>query len=377
MVASINLSLSNIVNVAVLSAPTGLGLPNINTAALFTSEDPSPAFSGDYKIYKTPSEVETDFGSGSEAFAQATAFFAQNPNPLVSGGYLVIIPLETAETVQAAIARTIDQIFYFGILVDTAIATGPLALLATYVQSIDKMLFYGSATAGDIETGGDLDLFRSGSKTHARGLYYTVSAAAARLYAAAYAGRALSTDFAGSMTTQTMHLKSLAGIAADPGISQTVLGKCKAAGIDCYPTIAGISSVFSAGENAFFDDVYNQLWLKFALQVAGYNHLRQTNTKVPQTEAGVEGLKNAYRAVCAQAVVNGMAAAGSWSSPDTFGNPVDLRRNITDVGYYIYSLPVAQQLDADRQDRKAPVVQIAVKSAGAIHSTDVIVNVNL
>jgi hypothetical protein len=35
------------------------------------------------------------------------------------------------------------------------------------------------------------------------------------------------------------------------------------------------------------------------------------------------------------------------------------------------------QPQVDRQQRKSPVVQIAVKNAGAIHSVDIIVNFNL
>jgi hypothetical protein len=69
-----------------------------------------------------------------------------------------------------------------------------------------------------------------------------------------------------------------------------------------------------------------------------------------------------------------MLSAGlTWNSAETFGNPEDLRRNITDVGYYIYSQPIAQQLQAQREARIAPLVQIAIKLAGAIHSSDVLV----
>jgi len=46
---------------------------------------------------------------------------------------------------------------------------------------------------------------------------------------------------------------------------------------------------------------------------------------------------------------------------------------ITQKGYYTYSIPIAQQAQTDRELRKAPLVQIAVKRAGAIHSSDVLV----
>ncbi len=88
------------------------------------------------------------------------------------------------------------------------------------------------------------------------------------------------------------------------------------------------------------------------------------------------GLKSAYGQVMNQFVVNGAIAAGlQWNSGTTFGDPQDFQRNITDFGYYIYSQPIANQSQTLRNQRKAPLIQIACKLAGAIHSSDVIVNV--
>ena len=379
MSESLNLSLSNVVNVTVLGAPSGLGLPNINTVCLFSSETPGGTFgSGDYKIYLSPSDVAVDFGSGSDAHNIALAVFSQNPNILTTGGYMVIVPRSGGtEKIQTAIARVIDQIYFFGVLVDADISGSDFTDMTSYMQTVDKVLFFGSATAADIVTSsGRFDIVRSSSETHTRCLYCTVDQDTAILFAAAYAGRALSTDFSGSLTAQTMHLKSLATISPDPGVSQTVLASAVAAGAGVYVSIAGISGVFESGENSFFDEIYNELWFKAALQVAGFNYLRQTNTKVPQTEDGMDGLKGAYRKVCAQAVKNGFLAPGSWTSPDSFGSREALIRCITDIGYYVYSAPIADQAAADRADRLAPLIQIAVKAAGAIHKTNIIVTVN-
>jgi hypothetical protein len=109
--------------------------------------------------------------------------------------------------------------------------------------------------------------------------------------------------------------------------------------------------------------------------VAGFNFLAQANTKVPQTESGMDGLKGAYRQVCQQAVSNQYVAPGTWNSGSTFGNLVDFINNITGVGYYIFSSPIATQSQATRQARQAPLVQIAIKEAGAIQESTVIVNV--
>lgn len=382
--ANQTLDLANVITVSILAAPVGLSLPNVNTCALMSNEAKPAGWAGDqtYAVYTNPGDVATDWGLSSNAYAIALQFFAQNPNPLGTNGYLVIIPRQSA-SVLAAITANINKVFFFGVLVDSEYNADQATFLAlaTYVQSVNKMLFYCSSHTADFQPGGLLDLVRQASEQNVRCFYYgnaILNGAAAQqtqIFAGAYAGRALSTNFSGSLTAQTMHLKQLTGITPDQTITQTLLTAAGVAGVDLYVSISGYSCLFTSGANEYFDQAYSRMWLKFALETAGFNYLAGTNTKVPQTESGMTGLKDAYAKVLAQAVANGYLAPGAWYSATTFGNPQDLARNVSDVGYYIYSTPVAQQSPADRLLRKAPVVQIAAQEAGAIHSSAVIVNV--
>ena len=99
--------------------------------------------------------------------------------------------------------------------------------------------------------------------------------------------------------------------------------------------------------------------------------LKTTNTKVPQTPRGMEGLRNSYSAVCQQAINANILAPNNWNSIDTFGDPETFRNNIRDKGYYVYNIPISEQSQNDRDDRKAPLIQIAIKFSGAIHSSTV------
>jgi hypothetical protein len=186
----------------------------------------------------------------------------------------------------------------------------------------------------------------------------------------------MSTNFNGSHTTQTMHLKQISTVNPDTGVTQTILNNAKTIGASVYVSIAGRPSVLTAGANGFMDDTFNLNWLVGAIEVAGFNLLGQVSTKIPQTEAGMNQLKDAYRSVCDQAVSNGFVAPGTWNSGDVFGDPEDFRRNIQERGYYIYSSPVSSQSSADRALRKSPLVEIALKYSGAIHSSDVLIFVN-
>lgn len=285
------------------------------------------------------------------------------------------------EPVQDAITRTINEVYYFGTLIDF-IPTNFITL-ARYINSLDKMLFVASNVKADFASGGILGSLSTAGLNQARGLYYSDGVIQDTInFAAAYASRGLSVDFSGSLTAASMQVKQLVGFTPDTTLTQTDLNTCLATGVDIYPPfgfqgLVATGNLFTSGANGFFDQIYNQFWLKFALQVAGFDYLAQTNTKIPQTELGMDGLKNAYRAVMQQAVSNGISAPGSWTSSDVFGNPTVLKAAVLSIGFYVYSLPVTQQLPADRNLRKAPLVQIAAKMAGAIHTSSVIVQVNL
>lgn len=378
------IDLLNVISVTITPTPTNLGVPVINTVALISSETPS--WGDAFRIYVDATTVGVDFGTNTKAFAIATAFFAQQPNPLGTGGSLVIIPRQSSgsESIQAAILRTFNTVYYFGILIDQELNGVPstFSSLTAYIQTLDKLFFYASSQTADYQPGGLLDLVRSSSQTHTRCLYYNDGTALdTQLMAAAYASRGLSVNFTGSNTVLTMNLKSLVNIVPDTTVDQTALAAIQAAGVDCYVNIGSVSGsvpvLMTSGLNTFFDEVYNEFWFKFALQTAGFNFLRSASGKVPQTEIGMSALKGAYRAVCRQAITNGYAAPGAWTSATTFGDAASLIRSIGDVGFYVWSSPVALQTTADRAARKAPLVQIAVKTAGAIHSSAVIVEVNI
>lgn len=370
------IAISNVVTVSIATPPAGLADYKINNLLILTKEVPvnSP---GSYGVYRTPTDVGNDWGTDSEVYDMANLIFGQSPNILAGGGELIIAQQDNAETLAVAIARLNPLIFFGGILsAGYAASDAEILAAAIVVQPLNKMLFASSYLTASVDSAGLFDQIQKASETNTRCLLYTVSAAAARLFASAYGGRAMSVDFDGADTTLTMHLKDLVGIDPDPGITQTVLNKCKTVGADVYASIGGLPKVFCTGGNDFYDNVYNLNWLVFALTVAGFNALATTSTKLPQTEPGMSVLKGAYIEVLQRAVRNGFVAPGAWNSPELFGDPVALVRNVAEQGWYIYSLPVNLQSQTQREARQAPLVQTAIKFAGAIQSTSIVVNFN-
>lgn len=372
------LAISNVITIQVSQPGAGAGQYNTSNLAIFTNDTPGGGFGSlGYKIYLDPTGVATDFGTGSTTYKQALAVFSQQPNILANNGYLVVIPLLALETLDAAITRTVGLVQYFGVMSNTIESQADMLAAAAVLQTLNKIGFFVQSAGASILPGGSLDLLRTGGFTHSRGLYYNSALTLPLVMQASYAGRALSTNFNGSNTTETMHLKDLASVQPDESLTQTLLNEALLAGADTYPSIQGIPKVFCSGANDYFDNVYNLQWFVGALQVAGFNYLAQSSTKIPQTENGMDGLKGAYRQVCEQGVTNQFLAPGSWTNPTTFGNQSDLYQNVSQRGYYIYSVPVSQQNPASRAARLAPLIQIAAKYAGAIQQSTVIVNVNV
>lgn len=277
------------------------------------------------------------------------------------------------ETLKDAILRTYGSIAYFGVISnDYPTVDASILELARTVQTMDKLLFLASATSGNIA--GIFTTIKNAALSHTRCLYYSTALSDALDYMASYAGRGLSINFDGSNTVHTMNGKQLVGIEADSGLTQTIVTACGNAGVDVYGNF-GVARTLTSGENMFFDQIYTRLAFKLRLQIAGFNFLTTTNTKIPQTEEGMNGLKKAYRGICEKFVGNGTFAPGTWNSSTTYGDPEDHKRNIASYGYYIYSLPVAKQTQSEREARKAPAIYIAAKDSGAIHSSDVTVTV--
>lgn len=373
-------ALTNFINVSVATPPTGLAAFNVNNVLYMTKEIPV-SFTGPYEVFVSPAAVAAAMGSGSESFSAASNIFAQSPNILDGDGVLIIWPMGANDNISSVVLAASQDVFFGGVLFggyDPADAE--ITAAAATVQGMGAsgpLLFAPRYNVTAVQGGGVLANIQAASQTKTRGLLYTPGALPSRLMAAAYAGRGMSVDFTGSNTTITMQLKNLVNVLPDPGISQTILGQCETAGADVYiATAQNLSKVISTGGNDFFDNQDNLLWLVCALQVAGFNAIATTSTKVPQTEQGMNTLKNALILVLEQAVVNGFIAPGAWNSSEVFGSPVDMRRNILTTGYYIYSQPVNQQSQANRATRVAPTIQIAIKFAGAVQSVNIIVNFN-
>lgn len=377
MSTAFQIPLSYVINVTAVQPSRGLEPKQMGTILILTDEQPANAISGSYMIARTATAVATQWGTETETAQQAQMIFAQSPNILVGGGYVIVANYLEEETLSEAITRLSGEIYFEGILTTRDLTDDEAEAASTLVESMkDRILMlplYATTNLTGIAA-------QVANNIYTRPVIYLTGTGNAekklnsRLFAAAYLSRGLAVNYSGSRTTMTMNLKDLAGIAADTAISETILNQCATAGVDCFPSIEGLAKVFSnkhAGQ--YFDQVANSIWFVGALEIAYFNVLATTRTKIAQTDEDLGIAQKAIRQVCKQAVTNGYLAPGTWNSTDTFGDIDDFNRNIEEFGYYLYQQPVAEQSQTEREQRIAPLLQIAGKEAGAIHSGAILV----
>lgn len=277
------------------------------------------------------------------------------------------------ERVQDTYERSKKFIFYEAIITTEQETKDNIEVLAGLIQSQNKVALF---VFNDLEKALEIcESIKNKSYTKTRILYYGDSEYCNQ-FMAGYISKALSIDFNGNNTVYNLHIKEIVGIEADKTIDDDVLNQLKSMGVDCYVNIKGLGCIFTSGENDFIDNVIFKNWLKNSLEVAGFNCLRTANV-VPQTEKGMDTLKTSYQSVLEQAKIIGYVNGGEWNLPIIIGdNETVFKNNIRNFGYYIYSIPVAQQTRADRERRKATAISIGVKTSGAINSSDVLVYVN-
>lgn len=195
-----------------------------------------------------------------------------------------------------------------------------------------------------------------------------------RKLAVAYMARMHTVNFNGENTAITMNLKELP-IVAEP-IGDDLWVKLKNIGLDVYTTTKGEPNVLCSNGNGFVDNEYNLTAFVDSVQTDVFNLLKTTPTKIAQTERDGAALVDTAEKTSRRFARANVIGAGEWTNPATFDNVDVFKRAIRLNGFHWMLGSFADQPAADRQNRIAPVLQGAIKNAGAIHEVDVIILFN-
>ncbi|HCM64785.1 MAG TPA: hypothetical protein DIT05_19930 [Morganella sp. (in: Bacteria)] len=294
-----------------------------------------------------------------------------------NAGGLIVAP-QAAETAPEAVAVMADISggWYGLVIADDSLTDEDVLAVADFIESESLPRIYGHTVMKTTVLDADVDT-DIGSKLKAGNYSRTFwQYTSGKPYAAASLfGRMFTVNFNGNNTTITLKFKQEPTVTAETlKISQAAAINTKSGNVFVkYNNDTAIIQEGVMANGDFIDERHGLDWLQNYVQNNLFNLLYTRTTKIPQTDEGVTSLLTNVEQSLDQAVTNGFVAPGIWGG-DPFGalNTGDMLTK----GSYVYAPPVSTQAQSDREARKAPVIQCAIKLAGAIHYSDIIINVN-
>jgi hypothetical protein len=280
------------------------------------------------------------------------------------------------ETPVAALARVDGRGWYAAMFAASVALTDAQHLAnSAYIEAAADKHVYGATTAEAITLDPTNSTDLASQAMLADYMRTVLQYSITNAYAiASFFGRVLTVNFEGSNTTLTAKFK------VQPGVIPELLTGAQASTLankrcNTYVQYNNGTSIVEEGVmsgRAYWDEIHGLDWLANRIQNDMWNLLYQS-PKVPQTNPGVHMLVNKADGGLSQGVINGLIAPGVWNAPG-FGTLAygDYLAN----GWYTFANSVDTQAQSDREARIAPLIQIAVKLAGAIHFANVLINVN-
>lgn len=188
-------------------------------------------------------------------------------------------------------------------------------------------------------------------------------------------GRMSTVNFEGSNTTITLMFKQCPGV--EPEYLRTSQANAlQGNNVNVFVAYQNDTSILQYGTMSggwYIDEVHGLDWLQNRVETDLWNLLYTSTTKIGQDESGMTAILSTINSSLEAGVRNGLIAPGVWNG-DEFGT---LKRGDTlTTGFYVYIQPLEEQAQADREQRKAPPIQVAVKLKGAVHSIDATITVN-
>ncbi|EOV0574026.1 TPA: DUF3383 domain-containing protein [Klebsiella pneumoniae] len=375
------LPVSNVVNVDVIMSPVAATGRNFGALLILGTSTVIPVTER-IRQYSAIEDIGDDFGVDSPEYEAATIFFSQSPKPtLVYIGRWAKTLAEgeagAVETLQQAVNASLQYTNWYGLAIadsaDLVEADVISVAAAIEASSLSRIL---AVTTDDVNVlvAGNTDNIGYKLKAAGYGRTFWQYSSSSKYAAISAFGRAFTVNFTGNNTTITLKFKT------EPGVTYETLTTTQAAAIDSingnvYVYYANDTAIIQQGVMAngdFFDERHGLDWLQNYVQTNLYNLLYTSATKIPQTDAGVTRLMTNVEASLDQAVNNGLVAPGVWN-----GGPIGQIQSGDTLtkGYYVYADAVSSQAQSDREARKSPVIQAAIKLAGAIHYGDVQINV--
>ncbi len=280
-----------------------------------------------------------------------------------------------AESLASAITALLDYNTWYMVCVAPDASDDSIVEAAGLIEAASPSRMIGFTTQNSTE----IDSTASSTLcSRLKGLGYNrtilVYSSDSPVAAASVFGRMATINFEGSNTTLTLKFKQLPGVTAE-NLRSSQAEALKSHNVNAFCAYQNDTSILQEGITSggwFIDETHGLDWLQNRVETDLWN-LLYTSKKVGQDESGATAIVSCVNKSLEQGVTNGLIAPGVWNG-DAFGA---LESGDTlSTGYYVYIQPFDEQSQSDREARKAPPIQIAVKLKGAVHFINVTITVN-
>lgn len=370
------LPVSNVVNVSISLAALAAGPRSFGSLLILGTTSGVIDTIERMREYSSINDVGKDYGVDDPEYKAALVYFSQSPKPnILYIGYWAKTD-SSAETIQTAIAACLDSLKWYGLVVAADLNDDETSLVAALIEAANPSRLFGHTIQDEkavVESNKTDIAYVLSEKKYRRS--FTIFSSDNGHAAASVFGRMFSVNFLGINTTITLKFKQLPGIAAED-IKVSEAGALTAKCCNVFAKYNNDMAILQEGvmcDGSFIDEIHGLDWFQNYLETALWNLYYTSTTKISQTPTGVNRQCGVLERACEQAVSNGFLGEGVWNG-DSFGSLAT--GDYLSKGFYVFANSLDDQAQSEREERKAPVFQIASKLAGATHFADVIVAVN-
>ena len=282
-----------------------------------------------------------------------------------------------AETIEAALdaITDIDDSFYFVALEAALNDTDSVLAVSAWVAA-NPYMFAAEANAAGVLTAQETASYAAQVSALQSARTFITWSDNPDYKALSVAARFSSVNFASPGSLITGKFKTLPGTLSD-ALTATAKQELDRKQVNHYSPYGG-DNIYAEGYTVqpgiWIDVQYWIDWFTNAVQVDVYNLLR-SSPRVPQTLPGIAVISEVIEGVCRQGVANGGIAPRSISP----GMAADIRQATGDDefdgelsnGYLVYSSPLSEQSQSERETRKSPPFRVWLAGAGAVHFVDI------
>lgn len=284
-----------------------------------------------------------------------------------------------AESALAAVTLFDNQFGqqWFGLTIaSTAVVDNDHVAVAGFIEAATNYHYYGVSTqeAGVLSSTSTTDIASvlQVLKYNRTAIQYNGSSPYS---VASLLGRILTVDYTGNNTVIDLFYKQEPGIIPDT-LNTTQINVLESKNANAFVTYNNNTAIIEPGNSVSglpIDEVIGAMVFAIDLQNAIFNLLFTSSTKIPQTDQGIHQIVTTVESICSQFVNNGFLAPGIWNFQ---GFGALTQGQFMSKGFYVFAPPVATQSLAARQARQSPLIQVAVKLAGAVRNVNLLVTVN-